>query len=177
MALANTALPYGCRDVRLTPVNDDGSYGSGVDLPNSQTLTFTEAETFEELRGDDGVVAIRGKGPEVQWSLESGGISLAAYQVLAGGTLTVSGTTPNQIRRFRKVRTDARPYFKAEGQAISDSGGDFHTILYKARASTNLEGEFADGKFWISKAGGVAIPDINNLLYDFIQNETATAIP
>lgn len=177
MALATTALPYGCRDVRVSPIADDGTVGTGVDLPNSQTLSFTEAEEYEELRGDDGIVAIRGKGAQVQWTLESGGISLAAYKVLAGGTVTVSGTTPNQIRQYRKVRTDTRPYFKAEGQAISDSGGDMHVILYKARASTNLEGEFADGKFWISKAGGTAIPNISDLLYDFVQNETATAIP
>jgi len=178
MALATTALPYGMRDVRLTPVNDDGSLGTAVDLPVSQTFSFGEAEDFEELRGDDQVVAIRGKGPKVEWTLEAGGITLAAYKVLAGGTLTVSGSTPNQVRKLSKLVTDARPYFKAEGQAISDSGGDFHTIIYKARASSSLEGGFADGTFWITKCSGDAIGRVSDgLLYDFVQNETTTAIP
>lgn len=177
MALATTSLPYGMRDIRLTPIDDAGALGTPVDLPVAQTLSFSEAEDFEELRGDDRVQAIRGKGPKVNWSLEAGGITLAAYKVIAGGTITTSGSTPNQIRQFRKLTTDARPYFKAEGQSISDSGGDFHSILYKARASEALEGEQADGKFWISKCGGEAIGNGSDILYDFIQNETATAIP
>lgn len=179
MALATTALPYGLRDVRVTPVDpSDGSLGTPVDLPNAQVFSFSEAEEYEELRGDDGVVAIRGKGATVDWSLEAGGISLAAYKVMNGGTLTVSGSTPNQIRQYRKLKSDSRPYFKAEGQSISDSGGDFHAILYRCRASGGVEGGQEDGKFLITKASGAALPGIGtDILYDFVQNETATAIP
>lgn len=178
MAIADLALPYGLRDVRLTPVDpSDGSLGTPVDLPASRVFSFSEAEDFEELRGDDGVVAIRGKGATVSWSLESGGISLAAWKVMAGGALSLTGVTPNQVRLFRKVKTDSKPYFKAEGQSISDSGGDIHGILYKARASESLEGEFGDGVFYLTKASGTAIPAVNDFLYDFVQNETATAIP
>ena len=177
MALATTALPYGLRDVRLTPMDDAEALGTPVDLPYGQVFSFAEAEEFETLRGDDKVVAVRGKGPQIEWSLESGGISLAAYKVIAGGTVTVSGSTPNQIRQYRKLVTDSRPYFKVEGQSISDSGGDFHGILYKARASDNIEGTWEDGKFWISKASGLALGNAAGFLYDFIQNETATAIP
>lgn len=177
MALQSTGLPFGLRDCRLTPLNDDGSLGTPADLVNSQVFSFSEAEDFEELRGDDGVVAIRGKGAKVNWTLEAGGLTFAAWAVLSGGTNTVTGTTPNQIRRYRKIKTDIRPYFKAEGQAISDSGGDVHGIVYKARTSGAIEGEFSDGKFWVTKATGEAIPDVNGILYDFIQNESTVAIP
>lgn len=178
MAIAVTSLPYGLRDVRLTPVNDvDGSLGTPVDLPNAQTFTFSEAEDFEELRGDDGLVAIRGKGATVDWELGAGGISFAAWAVLAGGTVSLTGTTPNQVRSWKKIKTDARPYFKVEGQAISDSGGDFHGILYKARSSDSIDGELTDGTFFITKASGKALPNLTGDLYEFKQNETVTAIP
>jgi hypothetical protein len=177
MALATNALPYGLRDVRLTPIDAAGTLGTPVDLPAARVFSFSEAEDFETLRGDDGVVAIRGKGATVSWNLESGGVSMAAWQVLSGGALTTTGTTPNQIRRYRKLGTDTKPYFKAEGQSFSDSGGDVHGVLYKARASDTLEGEFSDGTFFLTKAGGTGIPDLNNILYDFVQNETATTIP
>lgn len=176
MALATNQLPYGMRDVKLRPIDAAGSVGSSVDLPASRTLSFSEAEDFEELRGDDRIIAIRGKGPKVNWKLESGGISLAAHVVMSGGTLTTTGTTPNQIKKINKKVTDARPYFQAEGQAISDSGGDWHVLLYKCRASEALEGEMADGTFWLTSAGGEAIGDSSDNLYDFIQNETAAAI-
>jgi hypothetical protein len=176
MTLAVNSLPYGLRDCKVRPIDDDGVVGTGVDLPASQTLSFSETEEFEELRGDDKVIAIRGKGPKVEWDLEAGGISLAAYVVIDGGTLTLTGSTPNQINTFTKLVTDARPYFQVEGQAISDSGGDFHGTLFRARASSKVEGKMEDGKFWITSCSGEAIGDADDNLYEFVQNETATAI-
>lgn len=176
MALATNALPYGLRDVKLRPIDAAGVVGAGVDLPASRTLSFSEAEEFEELRGDDVVIAIRGRGPKVEWELESGGIALDAFKIMAGGTVTTNGVTPNAVKTLNKKDTDARPYFQVEGQAISDSGGDFHVLLYKARASDTLEGELSDGQFWLTAASGEAIGDANGNLYDFIHNETAAAI-
>lgn len=178
MALAETALPYGLRDVKVTPIDDAGAYGTMVDLPNARTLSFAEAEEFTELRGDDKLVAIRGNGAEVTWSLEGGGISLDAWAAIGGGTVLESGTTPNIVKTFSKVGGETRPYFLVEGQAISDSGGDFHAKIYRCRATDDMEAEMGDGEFMLSNAGGRALPDPNNAdaLYDFIHNETATDI-
>lgn len=178
MALAATALPFGLRDVKITPINDDGSLGTAVDLPNSQTFSFEEAEEFTELRGDDQLVAVRGQGPQVEWSLEAGGISLDAYKVIAGGNVAESGVSPDAIKTLSKKGTDSRPYFKVEGQAISDSGGDIHVVIYRCRATGNIGGEFSDGEFYITSCDGQALPDPNNAdaLYDIVQNETVTAI-
>lgn len=177
MALG-TALPFGLRDVKVTPINDDGSLGTPVDLPNAQTFSFTEAEEFSDLRGDDQLKAVRGSGPEVEWELESGGISLEAYQVIAGGTVSSSGTDPDEIKTFSKKGTDQRPYFRVEGQAISDSGGDVHCIVYRCRATDSLEGTFEDGEFFVQTASGRGLPDPDNsdALYDFIQNQQSTDI-
>lgn len=177
MPLPALTLPYGLRDVKLTPYNADGiTLGTSVDLPASQTLSFSEAEEFAEIRGDDALLAVRGQGPSVEWDLESGGISLPAYIVLAGGTLTSSGTTPAQIQKVAKAGTQARPYFKIEGQAISDSGGDFHVIIWKARVNDTIEGEFGDGAFFVTSCSGIGLPDNAGKLYDLIQNETAVAV-
>jgi hypothetical protein len=176
MANPDLALPYGLRDVKLRPIDAAGVVGASVDLPAGRTFSFTEAEDFEELRGDDRTIAIRGKGPKIEWELESGGISLAAYRVMAGGTLTVTGVTPNEKKSFKKLDTDSRPYFQVEGQAISDSGGDFHAVVFKARASDSLEGEMADGQFWLTSASGEGIGNAAGELYEFVQNETAVAI-
>lgn len=133
MPLNTIPLPYGLRDVRLTPYTTAAAdtLGTPVDLPYSRTFTFTDAEDYEDLRGDDKKIATHGKGSEVEWELEAGGISYEAYKVLNGGTVGTTGVTPNQIKTYSKMVTDARPYFKVEGQAISDSGGDMHCIVYK----------------------------------------------
>lgn len=175
-AMTDPTLPYGLRDVRLTPYNAAGVLGTGVDLPISQTLSFSEAEEFEELRGDDALAAVRGQGPTVEWDLEAGGISLAAWAVLAGGTLTTSGTAPARKTTVAKLGTDVRPYFKIEGQAISDSGGDFHVVIYKARCNDAIEGTLEGGTFFVTSCSGIAIADSGNKLYDIVRNEAAVAI-
>jgi hypothetical protein len=180
--MAEEALPYGLREVALTPYTTPAAttLGAARKYPVARTFSFEEAEDFEELRGDDKVVAIRGKGASVEWEMENGGLSLPSYKNMAGGTLTTTGVTPNTVTTYKKKVTDQRPYFKSEGRSINDDGGDFHGILYKARASDSLSGEMADGTFWLTQASGQALPatltgEIDTL-YDFILNETATAI-
>lgn len=181
MPLAAYAQPFGLRDVKLIPLGADGSTpGTAVDLPASRTFSFADAEDFESLRGDDKEVASRGSGPKVEWELESGGISLEAYAVMAGGTVTASGVSPAAKKTYAKNVNQTRPYFKVEGQAISDNGGDFHGLVYKAKATDNLEGELSDGSFWLTSAGGTGFPATEathiDKLYDFVHNETAVAI-
>lgn len=178
------SLPFGLRDVKITPYTDGSATvlaGSRIDLPNSQTFSFAETEAFEELRGDDSLVSTHGNGPIVNWSLEGGGISLEAVQAMYGGTILTTGTTPNQVKRLRKLKTDQRPYFKVEGQMISDAGGDLHAVVWRCKATDDLSGEFADGKFFLTGAAGQGLgclivgADLN-VVWDLVQNETAIAI-
>jgi len=183
MALTTIPLPYGLRDVRITPYTDATAVtlGTAIDLPYGRTFSFTEAEDFEELRGDDRVITVKGKGPSVDWELEAGGVCLEAIAAMYGGTVTTTGTTPNQIKKIQKKTTDVRPFFKVEGQSISDSGGDFHVVLDRCRATDDLEGSMEDGSFWLTGASGRAlgsnISGRTDVLYEFVQNETTTSIP
>lgn len=184
MPLTVIPLPYGLRDVKLTSYTTEAATtlaAQSIDFPNARRLAFAEAEEFEELRGDDKVVTTRGRGASVDWDLEGGGFSFEAVRAMYGGTITETGTTPAQIKTFKKNVTNARPFFKAEGQSISDSGGDLHGVLFRCRATGNFEGEMADGQFWLTGASGVALPSLIassvDDLYHFVQNETAVAIP
>lgn len=183
MALTTIPLPFGMRDIRLTPFTTPAAtaYGTPVDLPNARTLAFTENEEATELRGDDRVVASHGSGPAVEWELESGGISFEAFKILSGATITESGTTPNQIKSMTKLVTQDRPYFKIEGQAISDSGGDFHMVIWKAKATGELGGSLGDQEFFLTSASGIGVGSTVAVDLDkawtMVQNETVTAIP
>ena len=177
MAIPSTSLPYGLRDVKITPISQAGVLGTPIDLPNSRTFSFEENEEFEELRGDDKVVATRGQGATVGWELESGGIDLEAYAAINGGVVVESGVTPATVKTYTKLASDAKPRFQAEGQAISESGGDFHVVLPNCKATEGVEGELADGAFWLSGASGTAIADpTTDIVYEFVQNEEVTPI-
>lgn len=174
--LNSPQLPYGLREVQLYPMASDGSLGSPVKLPASQTFSFSEGEEFQELRGDDQVVAIHGQGPLIDWDLEAGGISLEAWQVLTGGTLTNAGSTPTQTKEFRKKTTDARPYFKVVGRSVNDVDGDTLVEVMKCKVTDALEGEWADGEFFVTSCSGQGIGNDDNDLYVITWRETAAEI-
>ena len=182
MALLDTALPYGANDLKLTKYTDALGMVLGttsVDLPYLQHLNFTEAEEFQELRGDDKLITTRGKGSQVNWDLEAGGISTQAWSVITGGTVITRGLTPHQEIEVRKRATQARPYFRIDGKIISDSGGDVLVRIYRCRANGDITANFADGEFTTSQITGVGMPlldDANDLLYSIFIRETTTAL-
>lgn len=177
-------LPFGLRSVKITPYTDATALvlaGASIALPNSRVFSFTETEEFEELRGDDSLVAVHGAGPVVNWELEAGGYSMEAIAAIYGGTILESGSTPTRTKRLRKLKTDQRPYFKVIGQSISDSGGDVHQVVWRCKATGDFSGEYSDGQFWLSGCSGQGLPclipgDDLNVVWDTIQHETITAI-
>jgi hypothetical protein len=177
MPLGNT-LPFGLRDVKLYAVDATGvRTGSGIDLPVSRTFSFKETTSSEQLVGDDVIQGSHEYNSLVEWELEAGGYSFEAYAILSGATVTSTGTTPAQVKTLSKKNTDKRPYFEVEGQAISDSGGDMHAIVYRAKCDGDLDGKFENGNFAMTKASGKAYGRLSDgKLYDFVQNETAAAI-
>jgi hypothetical protein len=178
-----TALPFGIRDIKLIPYTDATCTvleDAAIDLPYARTLSFSEAEDFEDLRGDDQLVTSHGSGAHVEWEIESGGISLEAWGAMSGGAVTVTGTGSTQVKSYKKLTTDVKPCFRIEGQSISDSGGDVHCVIYRAKVTDSLEGEFTDEEFFLTSGSGMGYGSLvtgeEEWLYDFIQNATATAI-
>lgn len=189
MTFTAPAIPYGMRDIKITGYTTGETLGStSTDLPNAQTMTWTESEDTDTLRGDDQVVVTRGQGIAVAWEMDSGGFQFDVVKLMFGHTLSDSGTTPAQKRVLRRKTDDQRPYFQAEGQSISESGGDFHGILYKCKTSGDFQHQLQDQSFLIYNpsgdafglaadrgAGATLIPA--RTIYDVVQNETAVPIP
>jgi len=168
-------IPFGARNLKVFPLNGEVP-GAGISLPYLRTLSFSETESYVDLRGDDALKFIHGVGPTVAWDIEAGGVCLEAVKALFGGSITETGTSPNGQKIFSKGIYDIRPYVIIEGQAISDTGGDFHVKMYRARATSELTGKMADSAFWITAFKGTGLGRASDgKLYDFIQNETATA--
>lgn len=187
MALGATR-PYGLRDVKVKPWNSDGTLGAAVDLPAATTFKFKEVATAVEFEGDDRLIGIGAHMTHVEWELEAQGISLDALKVILGGIVTDVGVTPNQTKRYAKAIGTANPYFLVEGQAISESGGDFHGRVYKCKTKDTESGA-AEGKAGTKasfKGIGVAVSAAEataiggstavDEAYDFKQNETVTTI-
>ena len=179
MAVSAVALPFGLRQVKLVPLTAAGVEipAQAQVLPASRTFSFSEAEDFETLDGNDQRIASHGSGPTVSWDLEGGGISLEVWKILSGGTIASSGTTPAQVKTFTKKTSDARPEFNVYGRAVSDSGGDFQMVVYRCKADGDLEAELSNGSFLLTSASGTGMGNLSDQkLYDFVHRETAVPL-
>jgi len=96
-----------------------------------------------------------------------------------GGVISSTGITPDLKKQWRRLEGESYPDFFAEGQAMSESGGDHHTVIHRAKA-TQMNGTHQDQEFWISNAEGTGIGTLTaaNLgaVWDMVANETEDPI-
>jgi hypothetical protein len=172
------ALPYGLKQLMLTPYQDaQGSILSTVSypMPVAMTMAFSETEQFDELRGDDVLVAVHGRGPQVDWSLEAGGMPMMCWSIITGGMVIEEGVAPNRRIRLLKSADHLRPYFRIDGRVISDSGGNVVARIYRAKANGRIQADHRGGAFQTSSIDGIGMPlqaDSGRWLYEIIQNES-----
>lgn len=169
-------VPFGLRDIKLTPINPNGSYGTPVDLPAAQTMSFTLNQDEKELRGDDAQVATAAQIKGISWSLDAGGLNLDALAVILGVSPVSSASTPNRTKILTSANTDIRPSFRVDGRAIgTEQGGDLKCILYKCRCTGKIGPfEMKDGDFLITKLEGTGIDDSVHGIFAILQEETAS---
>jgi len=167
--------PWVLVDVKITNMAGD----TQVDLPVGRKLSFKERLVSAELRGDGATVAVGAMPDAVEWSLEAGGISLEAYALMTGRTVTESGTTPSRTNTLagHMGPSYAYPYFKIYGKSLGDGDDDVHAKIFKAKITDGISGDFGDGEFFVTSCGGVGIDDGSNGAYEFVQNETADDLP
>jgi hypothetical protein len=165
--------PYGLRAISLLSL---GVTPAPVTLPAAQKMKVTPRITSGELKGDDALKSAVAMVEAAEWELEAGGITLTAYAKLTGKTVTTSGSTPNEVSTFKLAAGDPMPYITIFGKSLGDGTDDIHIKLWKAKV-TELEGEFIEDKFYITKCKGLAVDDGTNGIVSFVQNETATALP
>lgn len=165
--------PYGLRRVWITPYTDSDGTVLGTTsyrLPIARTLSFTESEDFDTLDGDDKAsVAIQGKGATVDGSLEAGGIDMMCWSIFTGGQLIESGVSPNLTRVVRKKGSDSRPYFRVDGQVISNGGGDNVARIYRCKANGKIGSDFKYGTFTVPSIDFMGTPmpgDDSDYLYE-----------
>ena len=165
--------PFGLHDVKVTNLAGD----TQVDLPVGRVLKFKERVRSGELSGDDQIAAVVSFAEAVEWELEEGGISLEAYALMTGRTVSTSGGTPTETTTLTGDAAEAFPYFKIYGKSLGDGIDDIHVKIYKAKVVGGVEGSLQDGQFFVTKCSGVGIDDGSNGIWDIVQNETADDLP
>jgi len=182
MTLTKEAGLLGLDDVKIFEVTADTSqtltYGSAVDVPGMQNIELSPSYIQKPLMQDEEIDGYYSKLKSISWSFANAKVSLDALNILEGGSITSSGTTPNQKHTFTLTDTSEPKYFKLEGKInySSDAIGDFHLVLYKCKA-LSVQVEYKAQNYAVISASGIAIPTVNNSkIRDYVVNETAAPI-
>lgn len=188
MTLATETKLFELADAKVFLLSADtagGSptYGSPVDIPGVLSLGITPHLITKELRGDSVVLDLYSKADYVDLKLTNAKISLNILDMLMGGTVTPSGTTPNMIETYDFSSADEAEYVKIEGQAVYADVGDVHVVFYKGKIQAGADCEVADNSGDFAKLTATIrfIPTTGTVsskhrIWAVILNETETAI-
>lgn len=163
--------PFGMRQL----VTYDSAGANAVALPVGLMLRFAERLATTEFAAEDEIVAVRTRVIGVDWELEAGGISLAAWARMTGRTATESGTTPNRVLTLTAANGDDFPYFRIYGRSIGDGGDDVRVQLLNVKL-TAIEGTLRDGQYVVTSCAGVGLQNGSGQVYQVIQRETAAVL-
>lgn len=173
-------------DAKISKLTLDTSgsltYANAKDVPGITNISMKPEFLTKELPGDAKILDYYSKMRKIAGSVKHAQLSLDVLEVLAGGTNTDSGVTPNEKRTFTLKGASIPNYFKLEGQVKylggSDAGGsgDFHAILKKCKV-TSWEIEFQNEDYAVVSFDYEAIPTTNDdIVLELIENETAADI-
>jgi hypothetical protein len=182
MPLPTTVKLMELADAKIAKMTADSgtspTYETAIDLPGIVKVGVAPKAEIKKLYGDSKLLDIYQKTTEVELDVECAELSLEALKVLMGGSVTTSGTTPEQTATYSLTAADSTPpYFKLEGQWLyaGDGVGDVHIVLYKCKVTDPPQVEVNDvsGNFGTVKFKAIALPaDSNDKWFDIVVNET-----
>lgn len=172
MTTPNDGKPFGLNQIKFVSLD-------GLDVvpltDQSRTLEFEEVVVSGDFPGDDGIQAVVTQPVSIKGKIEAGGISLEAYALITGHTLTIAGTTPNRTGTL-EADSSRFPYFKIYGKSLGDGIDDVHIKILKAKLTSGLKGTFKYGEFMASEIEFVGVK-VSGKAWDSVVNETAADLP
>jgi hypothetical protein len=166
-------LPFGMNQIKVA-LGTVGSETTVRELPAGLTLKFKERAVSARGRGGDQLVALAGAPNGVEWEMEALGISLEAYALMTGGTVTLTPESAPGAADATNVlpsNTGRNPYFNIYGKALGVGADDVHYVISNAKVTEGMDAPLADGEFTKSAFKGLALD------WKIVQYETAANLP
>ncbi len=145
--------------------NLNGTLGTPVRIPSVKAV-MTDIKTItDQAQGDSKITAIAAQLISADLTIDTAGITFAAYQIMTGVTPT-SSTVPT--RSYLTYTNDRMPYFAMVLEAFgAEDAGDDVIFMPKCKITTGFSWKFEFGKIITPSIKAIAIPDL--VLGDLIQ--------
>ena len=183
--LAHVSKFYGIKDAKITPMLTDpaggtATYGTAIDVPGIKSALVTGNVVTKKLRGDSAPIDQDSYLESISVKFVYAQESLNVRAAAIGGTTTDTGTTPNQIAKWRLLGTDPLfPYYKFEGLAngVTLGLGDGHLVLWKCKTTSFPALGFTEEDYHTYDIDADVFPRVADSFWiDELFNETAVAI-
>lgn len=175
--------PFNLTSLVVCAVAADGTHtGTPVRLVNGQQCQVEpQSAALDPLMGYGLVRELATILTHANFNLSQGGLDLAAWQIMAGLTLTESGVSPNKkSEAHRAAGGEGLPYFALIGSIASVNGSNIFMGLPKCKLDTVPSLQIQQNQFVIPSVAGKAIANESSSYTDtpFIlkTNETAGVI-
>jgi hypothetical protein len=170
------APAVGLNDVKIAPLNADGTYGDEVDVPSVSLLGVDVQTVSAQLEGDDKITDTFANVIGAQVRVRFGSIDLEVLEVLTSASVEESGDTPNRYKKL-DIGEDKMQYFGLCGKINSSrDSGDTHLWVPKIKVMEGFSLGFEYGTYSIPELTCMAVADDNDTLIKPIRHETAEAI-
>lgn len=164
---------YGMRDIKVT--NIGGTLQE--DLDTAQELRFTPEFRVGEQIGDDALKAVISFIIGGNGRIGAGSVSSAALAIMTGKSLSVTGSSPNEVTTLKWSAGDNMPYFKVYGKALDEASGDLHLLMSKVKIVGGGELSLRDAQWYTGGFDIRVLDDGTNGCVRQVQNETAANLP
>lgn len=155
--------PFSIEDLEVATLSGD-TPGSAVDLFGVSSFNWDVEADSEQLRGDDQVLYTEIFGKRVTWSATWGAYGPDGLDVIDGGSVGTSGTTPNEIVTYTMSATPTSEYFEVTALARAADGGGFEAMVLKAKATRGPAGTLSDGAYSQPSVDGEGVGRAGNLM-------------
>lgn len=186
MPLSPVTKLYAVEDCKISKITADPAggtttYGTAIDVPGIKEVGIGGDISSVELRGDNTLLDSNSTFTKGTVSISHAKLSTAVLAVILGGTVTDSGTTPNQTSSYVRSNTESLNYFKIEAKTPAGGAdavtGDVHFILHKCILTSFPDIGLAEEDYKIVSFEATAMPLISNGDWiEIVNNETAVAI-
>jgi hypothetical protein len=154
-------------------------YNPAVNIPAAKSIAVAGTVNNVQLRGDNQLLDSDSILQLIKVTCNHGKVSFDALAAQMGGTVTDSGTTPNQIAKYAHTTAAKFGYFKIEAQAVGADAlnGDAHYVFYKCKIDSIpglglAEENYQGFQFSVSCMPRYA----DGAWFDLLENETAVTI-
>lgn len=139
--MATGQIVRGLSDLAVFVLGAADAPGSKVDVPGARAFDVSVDSDSDELEGDDTIIAVAYGSKKGSGSMEMGKANLTARAAMLGGTVTTSGTTPNEVSTWDEPAGANQIWVKISAQAkLADvAGGAYQVDINKAKAGGSSE--------------------------------------